>query len=586
MAGANATYRLALRLNPGPDGISAFFIELALALPFPSAPDCLASPAWPGYLACTPDDPVGLIRISGVCACNATDVFEILTLEWQDPPTEPPTITHARVETIGPQHHTTLYTTAGRFGLGPLPLPDVPPAPLLDLATARRLPYGPEAYSACLVLVERLRVLADTMLYSTDTELTLMVRLTDRRGAADPARTALWLYLAPTSSSEWAQIASVWQAPPGSPTWTPAPLYNEDGWYGFQYRGPVPAENLSVSLYQSTLGPALDPQPARARIHGAIPLALAGTDLAASPDGLAYAYLPLGRPQPRCPWASRAPAALTLTFTALLQAPLPPAPPTYPQLQEAARVLACNLSVAARRVTVSVSPSGPTTLTITVAVESFLRAYDVRLALSDPGKTLALLAAAGLAQFRLPPSGLRSLAAKYARVPPDPPSQCPRGYYFSDAGTYKLAPPHSRVGPDCYGYICNEGYIRDPQAQICVPEFVPDWIFWTVVCLVSTMAFAVIVCACTLRLLCARKPRPEPESDPEPDPLPPPPDNTLPIAVTADGNLLFEAVISSESECSSSMSGSCSDSDELEIRLTGAETETSSFTAEVIPAPN
>jgi hypothetical protein len=32
LAGANATYILALRLNPGPDGISAFFIELALAL--------------------------------------------------------------------------------------------------------------------------------------------------------------------------------------------------------------------------------------------------------------------------------------------------------------------------------------------------------------------------------------------------------------------------------------------------------------------------------------------------------------------------------------------------------------------------
>jgi hypothetical protein len=505
---------------------------------------------------------VGLVRIAGVCDCNPEGVFEILTLEWPDPLARPPTITHARVETIGPRHHTTLYSTAGRFGLGPLPLPDIPAAPLLDLATARRLPYGPEAYSACLVLAERLRVLSDAMLYSADGELTLMVRLTDRRGASDPARTALWLYLSPTAAPEWAQIASVWQVPPADPLWAPAPLYNDDGWYGFQFRGPVPSENLSVSLYQSTLGPALGPQPARARIHGSIPLALAGTDLAASPDGLAYAYLPLGAAQPRCPWSSRAPAALTLTFTALLQAPLPPTPPSYPQLQEAARALACNLSVAARRVTVAVSSAGPATLTITVAVESFLRAHDVRLALSDSGRVLGLLAAAGLSLLRLSPSGLRGLAARYARDPPDPPAQCPRGYYFSDAGAYRIAPAHSAVGPDCYGFTCNPGYTRDPQAPICVPEFVPDWIFWTVVCLVSTMAFTVVVCACTLRLLCARlrKPEPEPEPEPESDPEPPP-DNTLPVGVTADGDLLFEAVISSESEFSSSGS----DSEELEI---------------------
>lgn len=575
MAGANATYLLSLRLNSGPDGVSAFFIELALALPRPSPPDCLPSPAWPGYLACTADDPVGLVRIAGVCDCNTTEVFEILTLEWPDLLAEPPAITHARVETIGPRHHTTLYSVAGRFGAGPLPLPDVPPTPLLDLATAWRLPYSQETLAACLVLAERLRVVADAMLYSTSAELTLMVRLTDRRGAPDPARTALWLYLSPTSAPEWGQIAAVWQAPPESPLWTPAPLYDEDGWYGFQYRGPVPSHNLSVSLYQYTLGPGLAPQPLRARVHGAIPPQLAGTDLAASADGLPYATLALGAPQPGCPWSSRAPAALVLTFTALLQAPLPPLPPTYAQLQEAARVLACNLSVAARRVAVQVSPL-PGTLTLTVAVESFLRAYDVRLALSDPQRVLSLLAAAGLAQLRLTPAGLRSLAAKYAHDPPDPPAPCPRGYYFTDSGFYRPAPAHSRVGPDCYGFTCSPGYTLEPHATspVCVPEFVPDWIFWTVVCLVSTMAFTVIVCACTLRLLCARKPRPEPDSDPEPlPPLPPPPDNTLPVGVTPDGNLLFEAVISSDSEFSSSSS----DSDELEIPyaefVPGGETE-------------
>ena len=551
-AGANTTYLLALRLNSGPDGISAFFIELALAMPGARPPDCLPSPGWPGQLACTTDDPVGLVRVAGTCACNTTDVFEILTLEWPDPPTEPPAVTHARVETIGPRHHATLFSVAGRFGAGPLPLPPVPPAPLVDLATAWRL-SGPEALAACMVLVERLRVIADAMLYATDLELTLMVRLTDRRGVPDPARALLWLYLAPTAAPEWAQIAAVWQAQPDGALWVQAPLYAEDGWYGFQYRGPVPNQSLALSLYHATLGPDLTPQPGRARIHGTVP-GLAPTDFASAPDGAPYAALQLGRGAPRCPWDARAPAVLLLPFSAQLPAgPLP----TFAQLQEASRALACNLSVPARRVTLTLTPTGY--LTLAVQLESFLRAYDVRLALSDTARLLGLLPA-----LALPASGLRSLPATYVHDPADPGTACPHGYYFTDAGTYRLAPGHARVGPDCYGFSCLPGYTLEPTALLCVPAYVADWIFWTVVGLVSTMAFAVVLCACTLRLLCARKPRPEPEPEPEPF-QPPPPDNTLPVGVTEDGNLLFEAIISSESEFSSSSSLSASDSEELEI---------------------
>lgn len=521
---------------------------------------------------------MGLVRVAGTCACATADVFEILTLEWQDPAAEPPTITHARVETIGPQHHATLYTTAGRFGQSPvpLPLPDIPPAPLVDLATARRL-SGPEALAACMVLVERLRVVAGAMLYATDNELTLMIRLTDRRGAPDPARALLWLYLTPTQAPEWGQISAVWvQGPPNATLWVQAPLYSEDGWYGFQYRGPVPNHSLALSLYHATLGPDLSPQPGRARIHGAIP-GLAPTDFASSPDGAPYATLQLGRAAPRCPWDARAPAVLLLTFTAQLA----PGPlPTFAQLQEAARALGCNISVPARRITLTVAPTG--SLTVTVRLESFLRAYDVRLALSDTGRLLALLPS-----LRLPASGLRSLPAAYAHDPPDPPSQCPRGYYFSDAGTYQPAPAHSQVGPGCYGFSCLPGYTLDQHAFLCVPAYVADWIFWTVVGLVSTMAFAVVLCACTLRLLCGR--RPEPDSEPKPESEPEPvPDHTLPISVTADGNLLFEAVISSESEFSSSDSDSDVDSmDGAEVSsLAGAETEISSCGPEVIlPAP-
>lgn len=534
--GPDASYHLSLRLHGGPDGISAFFIELAL--PTPSPLDCLASPGWPGQLACTTDDPVGLIRIAGTCTCNATDIFEILTLTWPALDTAPATLAYARVETIGPAHHTTLYSIAGRFGSTPLPLPSVPPAPLVDLATAWRL-SGPESLAACMVLTERLRVIAGTMLYATDTELTLMIRLTDRRGKPDLTRSILYLYLTPLSLPEWAQIASVWQAVPADPWYISAPVYNEDGWYGFEYRGPLPNQSVALSLYHATLGPTLNPQPARARVFGTIPPQLAPTDFA---SGSPYTTLQLGRHAPHCPWDARAPAALVLTFTAQLPSSLHV---SFAQLQDAARVLGCNISVPARRIALSVTGAG--LLTVTIQLESFLRAYDVRLALSDPARLLALLP-----YLTLPPSGLRSLAASYSPDPADPPTACPAGYYFTDAGTYRPTPRHAAVGPDCYGFSCHPGYTLDPHAVLCVPEYVADWIFWTVVCLVSTMAFAVVLCACTLRLLCARQP-----FEPEPEPVPSPksvPDNTLPVSVTPDGNLLFEAVISSESSCSDSES--------------------------------
>ena len=469
-----------------------------------------------------------------------------MVLEWPDTPAQPATLAYARVETIGPRHRTTLYSVAARFGTGPLPLPDVPSIPLVDLSTAWRLAGTPESYAACLVLVERLRVIADRMLYATDGELTLMLRLTDRRGVPDTTRAILWYYLTPTSAPEWAQITSVWEgAPVSDPLWLQAPLYDADGWYGLQYRGPVPTQSLSLSLYHATLGPDLSTQPDRARLYGTVPASLAPTTLAAAPDGSAYAVVSLGLHQPLCPWDARSPAALVLTFTATAQ--LQPAP-SYAQLQQAGRVLACNLSVPARRVALTLSRTG--TLSIAVGLESFLRAYDVRLALLEPARLQALLAAAGLSQLSLPPSGLRSLAPAYAQDPPDPVTACPVGYYFTDAGTYQTVPAHATVGPDCYGFSCDRGYTLEPHAVVCVPEYVADWIFWTVVCLVSTMAFCVVLCACTLRLLCARPPEPGPTPEPAQEPEPEM-DNTLPIAVTPDGNLLFEAILSSDSDPSS-----------------------------------
>ena len=315
-AGPNGTTALPLRLDGGPDGIEAFFVELAFWPASQAPPDCPASPEWPGAFACTTDDPLGLVRIAGTLESgNLTGIFEIAWLVWPDA-TDQPNITtiYARIETIGPDHHVTLMSTAASFGDLILPLPEIPASPLVDLSTAWHS-HGDESLAACLILVRRLRVIESTMLYATDTELTLMVRMTDRGGAPDSNLTRVWLYLsACPPGGAWDQIAQAWGASPVVPDglWLPAPLY-DDGWYGVAYRGQLPAQALSVSLLHSTLDPSGEPGPNRSRVYGRIPQGL-GTAFGASPDGAPYSSLTLGLATPTCPWDARAPAEIVLRW--------------------------------------------------------------------------------------------------------------------------------------------------------------------------------------------------------------------------------------------------------------------------------
>ena len=543
---ANATV-LPLRLNGGDSGVQAFFVEMALDPPPASPPDCAPSPDWPGRLACTADDPVGVVRAAGTAAYNATGVLEVLLLSWPHPIRL--TGVYARVETVGATRQT-LPSVAARFGQASLRLPAIPASPLVDLATAWHLQGDDEALAACMVLVERLRVVESAMLYATDTELTLMLRMTDRAGAPDTNRTLLWLYLAPCPPSPaWDQVAALWGANyTGGGLWLRAPHYG-DGWYGVQYRGGLPAQALGVSALHATLGPDLEPQPLRQRVYGAVPF-LPG-ELGADPSGNAYRLLALGQAPPACPWDARSHAGILLAFTARAAGAA-----TYAQLQAAAHVIGCRASVPSRRVQLSLAPDG--TLTVALGVESFLRAHDVALLVPDPARLQAWLDAAGL-NLTLVPGSLRSLPARYESDPPDPATPCPRGFYYTETGVYRQLPGHAAVGPDCYGFACDRGYTLDPHASVCVPEFTPDWVYWTVVSLVSTMALAVVLVACALRILCARRARgpdyePVSEAVPAPEPDSEPPDNTLPVGVTPEGDLLFEAVLDTDSDAGSDSS--------------------------------
>jgi hypothetical protein len=545
-AGTANTTSLPLRLNGGPDGVEAFLIELALDPAPAEPPDCLPAPGFPGRLSCTCDDPVGLVRLAGTLPPNATGTLDLATLEWAGSHPLFDAIL-ARVEAVSPLRHAALLSTAARFGTAAPPLPDVPAAPLVDLAAAWRLRALPDqALAACMVLTRRLRVVESSMLFATDTELTLMLRMTDREGAPDSNRTRLSLYLSPCpAGGPWDQIAQAWQAArAGDGLYLPAPLY-DDGWYGLQYRGPLPDQALALSLYHATLAPDGSDGPDRERAYGWLPPdAWPRTDFAAAPDRAPYSTLALGQAQPTCPWDAGSPAEIVLAWVVASTGNATPA-----QLQAAAHVIGCNISVASRRIQLALAPDG--TLTVSVGVESFLRAHDVALAVPDPARLQAWLAAAGARNLTLLPLSLRALSPRYQNDPADPPTACPKGFYYTSTGLYQRVPDHATAGPGCYGFLCDTGFeaVTDTLVPICIPQYVPDWVFWTVVSLVSSLAFAVVLIVCSIRILCARTHQPAPAP---PESPPAPPDNTLPVGVTATGDLVFEAVLESCSESSSS----------------------------------
>ena len=214
------------------------------------------------------------------------------------------------------------------------------------------------------------------------------------------------------------------------------------------------------------------------------------------------------------------------------------------------------MSVPSRRIQLALDASTGT-LTIALGVESFLRAYDVGLAVPSQASLQAWLDAAGLAlNVSRSPGSIRALASQYENDPADRATACPKGYYYTDTGYYRPTPDHATVGPDCYGFECDAGYTLDPStiAPVCVPEYVQNWVYWTVIALVIALGLAVVLCSCALRIMFARLSMPAPS--PKPESPPSPVDNTLPIGVTANGELVFEAIIESGSDTGSDSSDS------------------------------
>jgi hypothetical protein len=239
--------------------------------------------------------------------------------------------------------------------------------------------------------------------------------------------------------------------------------------------------------------------------------------------GSPFLQVQLGEPFSTCPWHAKFDAPLILSFSALITANI--------TLTSATHAIACTVSLPPRRVSLGLTSAG---LSITVEVESFLRAYDVELVLLN----------VSLLQSFFPNTTVLEVSREgqgYRRDLADPSSRCPAGYYYTGTGSYLPLPGHSTAGYDCFGFTCDPDYML--EQNLCVPTYVADWIYWTTVGLVCALAITVVVLSALFRFMSQHTFTELPRA-----PSPIPEDNTLPIAATANGELVFEAEILYESD--------------------------------------
>lgn len=353
-------------------GVEGFYLELATDWP---VTDCLEGEAWRGPWACTLNDPPGIVRIAGVGPpVDGLVELAVLLPAWNA------TYVLGRLELVGSEHtHTTI--TAGSQGNATIAWPYHASMPLLDITTALRqfrcamvlaCPLA-ESLVSVLVLAHQQRIVDSTAFYSDDMELSLLIRLLDANG--DPAEASVYALI---------QTSALPPLAGSTPTVTPLGLYiqanpMQDGWYGLEWRESMPVlPNTSVAWGIQTFDAYNGTSPTRLQTLGVIPyppFAQEPEDRRALLDVTGYASSPIGVRQPLCPHSAAFQAVIVNHYTAQVTGQATPA-----NLARLGKRIACAASAVPRRVTASLAGDA---LMLTVATESFLRAYRANFIVSD-----------------------------------------------------------------------------------------------------------------------------------------------------------------------------------------------------------
>ena len=267
---------------------------------------------------------------------------------------------------------------------------------------------------------------------------------------------------------------------PGEGLWVPA-AHVFDGWYVVEYRQKIPALSLSVSFTVETptsLAPWMWQLP--------------------SP-------VETGLPVPVCPRMATQTATFLASYSITVGSDF--WNHTTAVLQDMLGPLACSVQVASRRL--MIAPGAPSTISLTVALESLARVHQANLIIMGNGfvdelqrrLVTGLTPSLGFENRSLPPPvTIEREGILYINEKRDAPIPCPVGYYFSVNGSYVLLPAHAVAGPDCYDMLCVTGFTLVQETRHCIPVPVSTDVVWICVFIVLTVIIALAALVCCVQL--------------------------------------------------------------------------------------
>jgi hypothetical protein len=462
--------------------ISGFLITLALDWANSNV-QCDNMPMYV-IVTCAANDPVGYITITGVFTSpsvtrnnpNGT-LIQVATIT-----TMSSTLTgglHGNVSLLfANMSIQSANLIAGVWMLPTTPLWSLDKQNIVNLSQAYTLVQQnsiQESLNILKVLTHQQWILYDILLYSTNFELSILLRFQDLYGNLVSDQTSCKILLKDQDTGKPYLIHGL------SSTNEPYlwGTYKYDGWWGVQIRqqmskaiisiqvevvtydalGNTDANRLTLITLTQTLNTTrrimiLDPVASNQSVS--IPFGYFSTD-----------GFTTGEPFYKCPRLAHHHAYVLLHMLSWT-------PVTQTDLVS----IACSIHVPINRILITPylisntsNTSNPQQYKITFILESLLRAHDVR---------------------SMMPSNMIKLGQTYEFHFKDDPQSCPDKMYFADNGMYKLLPPHGVALPECYGFECEKDMQKNAE-QKCVPVRA-NW-FWTIVILVllSVMVWAILV---------------------------------------------------------------------------------------------
>jgi hypothetical protein len=375
---------------------------------------------------------------------------------------------------------------AGRIGAQPNNLIRqlMPELPVIDTTGLSKNDPSLRGADPLFLLTERQR-LVNVETYANDHEISIMFKVTDRFLALDKNTTRITCTLAdPTRTLPLLPSAS--RQDNGDQIVTAG--FVEEGWYAIQLetQDTIPALDLVVQAVSVETPNSLKPW-----------------DFVLNNE---EKVLRTGKILHECPRLATDKARFVLEFHVSPFWALP-----KPELVS---MLACKLQVAARRLIIetkynnSESNSTLTWTTLSVSVESFVRAHQIRETVLNPSfktllENLAITENKSAWQREVPFSVQVTEVGRmiYKEDMGDHNISCPPGTFFSINGTYQKLPEHAHAGIDCYGMVCANGYevVMNLEGDkiTCIPTQVSLDIVWVCVTIIlSLIAFVICVICC------------------------------------------------------------------------------------------